>query len=156
MFCEFRPCQVDLVMVAKQWPRHLQHFIWAIDIEIDLASEGPPVKLIVLSQHLAKLVAKCGGEAPPDTIAAVLGLHACRNVPTESGNTVETSLLMVVVRERLTKVKAFPFRDACPSISDLRSNMVKIGPIWSNMDGYWSQKWSTKVKKHIFPEMSQN
>ena len=23
------------------------------------------------------------------------------------------------------------------------------------MDGYWSQKWSTKVKKHIFPGMTQ-
>ena len=90
------------------------------------AGPGPNVKLVMLCQHLPELMAKCGGEAPPNTVAAVFGLHACRNVPTESGNTVETSLLMVVVRERLTKVKAFPFRDACPSISDLKSNMVKM------------------------------
>ena len=63
---------------------------------------------------------------------------------------------MVVVRERLTKVKAFPFRDACPSISDLSSNMVKIAPIWSNMDGYWFPKLSKKVKTIVFPEMIQN
>ena len=84
------------------------------------------------------------GRGPPDTIAAVLGLHACRNVPTKSGNTVETSLLMVVVRERLTKVKAFPFRDACPSISDLRSNMVKIGPIWMDIGPKSDQKKSKR------------
>ena len=35
-------------------------------------------------------------------------------------------------------------------------NINKISSILSNMGGYWSQKWSTKVKKHIFPGMTQN
>ncbi len=44
-------------------------------------------------------------------------------------------------------------------IDQIDSIWSDIGPIFSELVPYgriWSQKWSTKIKKHIFPEMSQN
>ena len=53
-------------------------------------------------------------------------------------------------RSRPKRKQSGPGGQPRPKTKQNRSNMVKIGPIWSNMHGYWSQKWSTKSQKNIF------